>query len=130
MGITGGFGTTIDLERGTSRKWVVGSDGVKRWADNGEPVRQQSATLPNDVARCAGVGDDDEGWREGCDDCARRLSESTSEVSVWMLPPAIIAFSCEFRIEPPNDRVEGPTAALSRAVPSHDGLGGGLREGE
>jgi len=27
-------------------------------------------------------------------------------------------------IETPNDRVEGPTAALSRAVPSHDGLAG------
>jgi hypothetical protein len=45
---------------------------------------------------------DDEGWREGCDDCARRLAESTSEVSAWMIPPAIIAFSCEFRIETPN----------------------------
>ena len=57
------------------------------------------ATLPNDVARCAGVGSDEEGWREGCDDCARRLAESTSEVSAWMMPPAIIAFWCEFRIE-------------------------------
>ena len=102
MGITGGFGITMDLERGTSRQWVIGRDGVKRWADNGEQVQRQAVTLPNDVARCVGVGDDDEGWREGCDDCARRLAESTSDVSVWMLPPAIIAFSCEFRIEPPN----------------------------
>ena len=31
------------------------------------------ATLPNDVARCAGVGSDEEGWREGCDDVARRI---------------------------------------------------------
>ena len=38
VGITGGFGTTMDLERGTSRQWVMGSDGVKRWADSGEPV--------------------------------------------------------------------------------------------
>lgn len=38
MGITGGFGTTMDLERGTTRKWVMGRDGVKRWADTGEPV--------------------------------------------------------------------------------------------
>lgn len=38
MGITGGFGTTMDLERGTSRQWVIGRDGVKRWADTGEPV--------------------------------------------------------------------------------------------
>ena len=74
-------------------------------------------TLPNDVARCAGVGDDDEGWREGCEDCARRLAESTTAVSAWMLPPAIIAFWCEFRIETPNVehnrrpqgvRVDGP----------------------
>ena len=38
MGITGGFGTMVDLERGTTRQWVIGRDGVKRWADNGEPV--------------------------------------------------------------------------------------------
>lgn len=30
MVITGGFGTTLDIERGTSRKWVMGRDGVKR----------------------------------------------------------------------------------------------------
>ena len=68
-------------------------------------------TLPNDVARCAGVGDDDEGWREGCEDCARRLAESTSAVSAWMLPPAIIAFWCEFRIAPSNCEVSGLSAA-------------------
>lgn len=37
MAITGGFGMTMDLERGTMRQWVMGSDGVKRWADNGQP---------------------------------------------------------------------------------------------
>lgn len=37
--ITGGFGTTMDLERGTMRQWVIGRDGVKRWADSGEPVQ-------------------------------------------------------------------------------------------
>ena len=37
MGITGGFGTTLDLERGTSRQWVMGHDGKKRWADNDAP---------------------------------------------------------------------------------------------
>lgn len=41
MGITGGFGVTIDLERGTSRQWVMGRDGVKRWADNGQPLTQE-----------------------------------------------------------------------------------------
>lgn len=40
MAITGGFGMTMDLERGTMRKWVMGRDGVKRWADSGEPVDQ------------------------------------------------------------------------------------------
>jgi hypothetical protein len=100
MGITGGFGTTIDLERGTSRQWVIGRDGVKRWADSGEPVQKRATELPNDVARCAGVGDNDEGWREGCADCARRTAESTGDVTAWMLPPGIIAFWCEFRIAP------------------------------
>jgi hypothetical protein len=55
-------------------------------------------TLPNDVARCAGVGDDEDGWREGCDDCLRRISPKTSD-NVWMMaPPEIITFECEFRI--------------------------------
>lgn len=38
MAITFGFGTTMDLERGTARQWVMGRDGVKRWADTNEPV--------------------------------------------------------------------------------------------
>ena len=32
------FGVTMDLERGTTRNWVMGSDGVKRWVDNMAPV--------------------------------------------------------------------------------------------
>lgn len=36
--ITGGFGMTMDMERGTMRQWVMGRDGVKRWADTNEPV--------------------------------------------------------------------------------------------
>lgn len=56
--------------------------------------------LPNDVARCAGVGDDYEGWREGCEDCARRLAKSDRAETTWMTPPTIIAFSCEYRIAP------------------------------
>ena len=31
------FGVTMDLERGTTRNWVMGDDGVKRWVDSGEP---------------------------------------------------------------------------------------------
>lgn len=38
MAITGGFGITMNLERGTTRQWVMGRDGVKRWADTNEPV--------------------------------------------------------------------------------------------
>ena len=54
--------------------------------------------LPNDVARCPGDYHEDGGWREGCEDCARRLSPVTGERSINMAPPAIIAFWCEFHI--------------------------------
>ena len=64
----------------------------------------EKTMLPNDVARCAGVGDDEEGWREGCEDCARRLDKATSEVPAWILPPIIITFECEFRIEAPKNQ--------------------------
>lgn len=40
--ITSGFGTTFDLERGTTRRWVM-RDGVKHWADDGSLVQQQAA---------------------------------------------------------------------------------------
>jgi len=54
--------------------------------------------LPDGIARCRGVGEDGE-WREGCDDCARRLAPVQDEYrAVWMEPPAIIAFECEFLI--------------------------------
>ena len=52
MGITSGFGTTIDLERGTSRQWVMGEDGVKRWVDNGEVVQPESKTKDPIVFDC------------------------------------------------------------------------------
>ena len=57
-------------------------------------------SLPNDVARCAGVGDGEEGWREGCEDCLRRTSPATGDRVVMMTPPPIIAFWCEYLIEP------------------------------
>ncbi|WP_341304688.1 hypothetical protein [Pseudomonas sp. TMP25] len=56
-------------------------------------------TLPNDVARCIGVGDDEEGWREGCDICLRRTSRGTGESVPYITPPPIIVFECEFLIE-------------------------------
>lgn len=55
--------------------------------------------LRNDMARCPGVGDDANGWREGCEDCLRRTAASSGQTA-WMTPPPIIAFWCEFRIEP------------------------------
>jgi hypothetical protein len=62
MAITGGFGMTMDLERGTMRQWVMGRDGVKRWADNGEPTeplrceacRETGAIHCSDPENCGG----------------------------------------------------------------------------
>ncbi len=57
------------------------------------------STLSNDIARCPGVGDDTEGWREGCDDCLRRTAPRPDPV--WVIePPSVIVFECESRIEP------------------------------
>lgn len=56
-------------------------------------------TLPDDIARCVGVGSDEEGWREGCDICLRRTAPKP-EPCWWMAPPAIIAFECDYLIEP------------------------------
>lgn len=59
-------------------------------------------SLPNDVARCPGVGypeDDGISWREGCEHCLRRTSPATGERVPHMQPPPIIAFECEFLIE-------------------------------
>ena len=61
-------------------------------------------TLPNDVARCEGVGFDEDGtwyWREGCETCLRRTAPRNDDNSFIELPK-IIAFWCEFLIEP-ND---------------------------
>lgn len=57
--------------------------------------------LPNDVARCSGVGNEAEGWREGCEDCLRRTAPSDGEWVAHMSPPKIIVFSCAYHI--PND---------------------------
>jgi hypothetical protein len=58
--------------------------------------------LPNDVARCEGVGFDEDGswdWREGCETCLRRTAPRNG-VNSFIEPPKIIAFECEFLIEP------------------------------
>ena len=61
-----------------------------------------NGTLPNDVARCEGVGHEEDGalhWREGCEDCLRRTSKSVG--ATWFIyPPKVIAFWCAYRIEP------------------------------
>lgn len=54
--------------------------------------------LSADIARCPGVGNDIEGWREGCDFCLRRISPPVGERQVWMVPPAIVVFECEYLI--------------------------------
>ena len=56
-------------------------------------------TLPADVARCVGSGSDADGWRDGCDDCLRRLAPPVDPERVLrMSPPAVVAFWCEGHI--------------------------------
>lgn len=62
-------------------------------------------TLPNNVSRCNGVwiedGDYHSGWREGCEKCLRRTAPVSIENHVpYLTPPPIIAFECEYLIEP------------------------------
>jgi hypothetical protein len=61
--------------------------------------RDQVQVLPDDVARCCGVGSEGEGWRDGCEVCLRRLATGGGDYVVHMEPPPIIAFQCEFLIE-------------------------------
>ena len=55
--------------------------------------------LPYDYARCHGYQADGE-WREGCEDCLRRTSPGNAYRQAYIEPPRIIAFECEYRIEP------------------------------
>lgn len=45
MAITGGFGIEFDLSTGRHKQWVMGRDGVKRWADTNAPARKEKAVL-------------------------------------------------------------------------------------
>jgi len=59
-------------------------------------------TLPNDIGRCNGewIEDGDHSdWREGCENCLRRTVPRTDGCEM-IEPPAIIAFECEYLIEP------------------------------
>lgn len=40
------------------------------------------STLANDIARCPGVGNDADGWRDGCEDCLRTLVSGKLRVVV------------------------------------------------
>ena len=65
-------------------------------------------TLPNDVARCEGVGYDENGtwdWREGCETCLRRTAPRNG-VHFFIEPPKIVAFWCEFLIEPEKKSID------------------------
>ena len=53
-------------------------------------------SLPYDVARCAGVGEDGD-WRDGCSDCQRRTDRPDALVSM-MPPPALIVFECALNL--------------------------------
>lgn len=63
--------------------------------------------LASDIARCDGSGSIEDGvqyWREGCETCLRRTAPRPQMV-VMMSPPPIIAFECEYLIEPtPHER--------------------------
>lgn len=59
-------------------------------------------TLPDDIARCDGFFPNDgdhSDWREGCETCLRRTAPRP-ENPLMISPPPIIAFECEYLIEP------------------------------
>jgi len=59
--------------------------------------------LPNDVARCDGIGSIEDGvlgWREGCETCLRRTAKRPKGRVLKIEPPAIIAFECQYLLEP------------------------------
>jgi hypothetical protein len=56
---------------------------------------------PWEVLGCPGDGYSEDGrwhWRQGCEDCQRRIRPSPSDGVIE--PPLIIALECELRIEP------------------------------
>ena len=53
------------------------------------------STLPGDVARCHGIGSDDDGWYEECETCLRRTAAPSDHPrQAHMTPPAVITFFC------------------------------------
>lgn len=53
MGITGGFGTLIDLVTGRPRRWYMRADGIRRWASNDQPCDTANEA---DLWRCTVCG--------------------------------------------------------------------------
>ena len=67
-------------------------------------------TLLFDIARCRGVQIDGE-WREGCEDCLRRTEPCHPQRQAYIVPPVIVVFECEYRLEPDtvqNNSTIGP----------------------
>jgi hypothetical protein len=71
-------------------------------ASNGVGSEELVRRLANDIARCDGSGSIEAGvqyWRDGCETCLRRTAPRPERA--WMMaPPPIIAFECEYLIEP------------------------------
>jgi hypothetical protein len=73
--------------------------------------------LPYDIARCPGVPHEPgerPGWREGCETCLRRTAPGSPNQQAWMEPPAIIAFWCEYLIEPGGHETLRPVETTTR----------------
>jgi len=68
--ITGGFGMTMDLERGTMRQWVLGADGLRRWADTNELV---DVVVVHETPAIDETCDHD--WEDGADGNHERCSK-------------------------------------------------------
>lgn len=61
--------------------------------------------LPNDIARCPGVRDAINKWRDGCERCVRRTDRTNMEMAAWMPPPPMVGLWCEFLIEPQKEKL-------------------------
>ena len=77
-------------------------------------TNQQHPITPPPVgpARCHGSGSYEDGkfyWREGCDDCQRRVAWTREAL---ITPPPIIAFECEYRIGPDEIVPQGEHAPV------------------
>ncbi len=67
-------------------------------------------TLLYDISRCHGVNIDGD-WREGCEDCLRRTEPGHPTRQAYIVPPVIVVFECEYRLEPDtvqNNSTIGP----------------------